>query len=321
MLSNVSPWQMSGGTQVLLGDYQRNSDVQYQEQIAPAQLPSEVDYDVIRRGLWESSDMMYKYALGMMAQKMNYLQQNPLPSEEAALADMQPLPAVTRVQERPKAYKIEQGVLERLVTEVSAVFNEYKEIYNSSVAINGMEMDMYRLTTEGVQLKEPGGYVSVTVSAEVRGDDGSNLGDSFSLSLLNPAEIPSVEELKERVKAFAEGLMQLKAAPPVAEYYNGPILFEGGAVATILANNLLYRGGLIAARSLMPMGRGLADQFGQKIMDERLTVKNYTNKKEYNGTPLYGYYEMDGDGVTPEAEMVLVEKGVFKKMLNGGSLR
>ena len=317
MLSNVSPWQMSGGTQVLLGDYQRNSDVQYQEQIAPAQLPSEVDYDVIRRGLWESSDMMYKYALGMMAQKMNYLQQNPLPSEEAALADMQPLPAVTRVQERPEAYKIDQGVLERLVTEVSAVFNEYKEIYNSSVAINGMEVDMYRLTTEGVQLKEPGGYVSVTVSAEVRGDDGSNLGDSFSLSLLNPAEIPSVEELKERVKAFAEGLMQLKAAPPVAEYYNGPIMFEGGAVATILANNLLYRGGLIAARSLMPMGRGLVDQFGQKIMDERLTVKNYTNKKEYNGTPLYGYYEMDGDGVTPEAEMVLVEKGVFKKMLNG----
>lgn len=53
------------------------------------------------------------------------------------------------------------------------------------------------------------------------------------------------------MKAFAEGLMQLKAAPPVAEYYNGPILFEGGAVATILANNLLYRGGLIAARSLM----------------------------------------------------------------------
>ena len=149
MLSNVSPWQMSGGTQVLLGDYQRNSDAQYQEQIAPAQLPSEVDYDVIRRGLWESSDMMYKYALGMMAQKMNYLQQNPLPSEEAALADMQPLPAVTRVQERSETYKIDQDVLERLVTEASAVFNEYKDIYNSSVAINGMEMDMYRLTMEG----------------------------------------------------------------------------------------------------------------------------------------------------------------------------
>ena len=317
MLSYVSPWQMGGGTQVLLGDYQRNSDVQYQEQIAPAQLPSEVDYDVIRRGLWASSDMMYKYALGMMAQKMNYLQQNPLPPEEAALADMQPLPAVTRVQERTVAYEIDLKKLEQLVTEVSAVFNEYKDIYNSSVVINGMELDMYRLTTEGVQLKEPGGYVSVVVSAEARGNDGSNLGDSFSLSLLNPAEIPSTEELKERVKAFAEGLMQLKAAPPVAEYYNGPIMFEGGAVATILANNLLYPGGLIAFRSLMPMKRGLADQFGYKIMDDRLTVKNYTSKKEYNGIPLYGYYEVDGNGVVPEPEMVLVEKGVFKKMLNG----
>ena len=35
----------------MLGDYQHNSDVQYSEQIAPTQLPSEVDYDIIRRGV------------------------------------------------------------------------------------------------------------------------------------------------------------------------------------------------------------------------------------------------------------------------------
>ena len=84
MFSNVSPWQMNGGTQVMLGDYQHNSDVQYSEQIAPTQLPSEVDYDIIRRGFWEASDMMYKYSLGMMAQKANYLQQNPRSPEESA---------------------------------------------------------------------------------------------------------------------------------------------------------------------------------------------------------------------------------------------
>lgn len=317
LFSNVSPWQMNGGTQVMLGDYQNNSDVSYQEQVAPAQLPSEVDYDVIRRGLWESSDMMYKYSLGVMAQKANYLKQNPRSAEEAALADMQQLPAVTRVQKRETEYKIDQLALEKLVSEVSAVFNEYKNIYNSSVTVSGTEVDIYRLTTEGVQLKEPGGFVDVTVSAEARATDGSNIGDMFSLSLLNPAEIPSVEELKQRVKAFAEGLLQLRTAPLVAEYYNGPILFEGGAVATILANNLLTPGGLIAARSLFPKRGGFADQFGQKIIDNRLTIKNYTAMKEYNGTPLYGHYEVDGDGVTPEAEMILVEKGVFKKMLNG----
>ena len=317
MLSTVSPWQMAGGTQVMLGDYRNNSDAGYSGQIAPAQLPSEVDYDVIRRGLWESSDMMYKYSLGMMAQKANYLQQNPRSPEEAELADMQSLPAVTHLSERAAKYEIDKAALDKLVTEVSAVFNEYKDIYNSSVAISGTEVDIYRLTTEGVQLKQPGGFVTVTVSAETRGNNGSSLGDSFSLSLLTPSEIPSTEELTARVKTFAQGLLQLKSAALVSEYYNGPILFEGGAVATVLANNLLYNGGLIAARSLTPSRGGLADQFGHKIIDSRLTIKNYTAMKEYNGTPLYGYYEIDGDGVTPEAEMTLVENGVFTRMLNG----
>ena len=68
----------------MLGDYQRNNDVQYSEQVVPVKLPAEVDYDVIRRGFWESSDMMYKYSLGMMAQKANFLQQNPQSPEMAA---------------------------------------------------------------------------------------------------------------------------------------------------------------------------------------------------------------------------------------------
>ena len=118
----------------------------------------------------------------------------------------------------------------------------------------------------------------------MRCDDGSSLSDSFSLSLQNPAELPSIEQLKERTKVFAEGLLRLKGIPLVAEYYNGPVMFEGGAVATILANNLLNPGGLIATRSLGPTRGGLGNQFGQRIIDSRLTIKNYTTKKEYSGT-------------------------------------
>lgn len=315
--SDVTPWHMSSGTQVMIGDYQNNSDVEYTEQVAAAQLPSEVDYDVIRRKFWEASDMMYKYSLGAMAQKANFLKQNPQSPEMAALADQQQLPAVTRILERETAYEIDRAALEQLITEASAVFKEYKDIYNSSVTISGTETDIYRLTTEGVQLKAPGGYVIVNVSAMARAADGSVVGDAFTLSLLTPSDVPSSAELKEQVKAFAERLLQLRTAPAVTEYYSGPILFEGEAVATMLASNLLYRGGLIAGRSIAPKQGGLEAQFGQKIIDNRMTIKNYTAMKEYNGTPLFGHYEIDGDGVTPEAEMTLVEKGVFKKMLNG----
>ena len=94
---------------------------------------------------------------------------------------MQQLPAVTRIQERTMKFEIDQAVLERWVAEASAVFKEYKDIYNSSVAISGTEIDLYRLTSEGVQLKEPGGQVTLSIIAEARADDGSTVGDSFSL--------------------------------------------------------------------------------------------------------------------------------------------
>ena len=44
----------------------------------------------------------------------------------------------------------------------------------------------------------------------------------------------------------------------------------------------------------------LDDQLGRKIIDSRLTIKNYTNMQEYNGIPLAGHYEIDCDGVVPE---------------------
>ena len=122
--------------------------------------------------------------------KANYLQQNPRPSEEENLPDMQELPAVTKVQERGVPFEINRDYLDQMVTEVSAVFNEYGDIYNSSVSISGMEIDMYRLTTEGVQLKQPGGQVTLTVSAEVRSGEGSKLGDSVPVPS-SPQVIPA----------------------------------------------------------------------------------------------------------------------------------
>ncbi|MFR7809677.1 MAG: hypothetical protein ACLU4N_10615 [Butyricimonas faecihominis] len=153
------------------------------------------------------------------------MQQNPLPADEAGLGDMQPLPAVTHLEERAVPFVIDSAAFDRLVMEL-AVFKNYKDIYNSSVRLNGLEMDIYRLTTGSVQLKKPGGAISLVVSGSVRCDDGSSLSDSFSLSLQNPAEL-LIEHRSERTKVFAEGLLRLEGIPLVAEYYNGPVMFEG----------------------------------------------------------------------------------------------
>lgn len=94
--STVTPWQSSGGVQVMLGNYQHNSDIQYMGQVAPVQLPAELDGYNIRRGFWETSDLMYRFSLQVMARKIAHLKSNPLPPAEAAVPDMQQLPAVTK---------------------------------------------------------------------------------------------------------------------------------------------------------------------------------------------------------------------------------
>lgn len=88
-----------------------------------------------------------------------------------------------------------------------------------------------------------------------------------------------MEELKKEVRAFAEGLLKLKECPTVEEYYSGPVLFEDNAVADIFSRNLLQPGNLLALRTLMPSRGMLDDQLGRKIIDSRLTIKNYTNMR------------------------------------------
>lgn len=315
--SMESPWMMNGGVLVMLGNYQRNSDGKYMNQILPVQLPCDVDYDGLRRAYWTATDNMYRFALQSQQQKAVYLQQNPLPAEEAAVADMQQLPAVSRELERTQSYEYDLNELKNLVAELSGIFAEYKDLYNTNVNLIGIVSDIYRLTSEDVRLKQPSGYINIDLSASVRTSEGINVNHKTSITELNPEDLPSVEELKNRVKNFAEDLLKLRDAEMMQEYYLGPVLFEGGASARIFIDNLLPAGCLLAQRTLEPKRGMLDEQLGRKIIDTRISVKNHTNLKEHNGTRLFGHYEIDADGVIPSGELTLVENGIFKRQLNG----
>lgn len=319
--SYVGPWSSVGSVQVLLGNYQHNSDASYVGQMAKAPMPDEIDYDVIRRGFWQGSDMMYKWSLQNAAAKEAFLKANPLTPEEAVLADQEKVEPVTKMIEAKEKYVVDQKALEALVSEVSAVFKNYKEIYNSMVVATGFGMDTYRQTTDGVSVKQPLNYVNFFAQAYVMTKDGVKINDSFSVLADRPEALPSAEELKKKAVDFAEHLMQLRDAEPVEEFYSGPVLFEGGACSSIFTGNLLNKAGLFASRK--PAGnqnqgyKTLDDRIGRKIIDSRLTVKNYSTLEKYNGTPLLGAYQIDAEGVVPAKEMTLVDKGILKGMLNG----
>ena len=317
--SNEIPAASVGSVQLLLGDYTHTSDGTYASPMVQCPMPAEIDYDAIRRNYWLASDGMYKYALQSQASKEAALKNNPLSAEESSLSDLEEVPAVSKRIESSQPYTIDRPALEGLVSEVSAVFKGYKDIESSIVVLTGFDTDIYKHTSAGVEMKQPLSFVSLSARAQVMTADGVIISDVYTVNASRPEDLPSTEELKKQVSAFADNLLALREAPAVEGYYSGPVLFEDGACSSMFIANLLNKGGLIAFRR--PVGGGgnygLAERMGGKIMDKRLTVTNLASLKEYNGVVLAGSYEIDAEGVVPAPEVTLVENGILKGLLNG----
>lgn len=315
-----TPRTAIGAVQLLLGDYNHTSDASYANPMTHIQMPGEINYDVFRRGFWLGSDAMYKWALREMAAKETYIKANPLSPENAKLADLNQVPAMCEIIEAKDTYTIDIRVIEAMVREVSGIFKHYKEIYNSMVMISGFDTEIYKQTSANVVMKQPLRYVNVSVQAHVITGDGERISDFFSTLADCPGNLPSVEELKKKVIAFADNLMKLREAEKIQEDYKGPVLFEDAACSSIFINNLLNKNGLFASRKPVNAAnnyRALSNRMGKKVIDERISVKNYTALEEYNGIPLLGAYRVDAEGVVPATEMTLIESGVLKNLLNG----
>lgn len=314
--STEIPWSTQGGVQLLLGDYHRNSNVG--ELVMPIALPAEVDYDGVRRGFWLGSDMMYKMSLQLLMKKAAYNKENPPSPEEEVLDDWLPVPSVINHVGGENEIEVDLSVWENIAKEMSAIFLNYKDLYNTYVAISGSETEMYKLTSEGVSLKYPLSLFVIRVSANMKMPDGPVVSLGFSIEVKKTEDLPSLDEMKKQVIDFAEDVLKLKNAPVIEEFYTGPVMFEDAAVIPLFTMNLLQKGALFANRTLAARNAGgLSGRFGGQIIDKRLSIKNYTTMKSYKGQELAGYYEIDAEGMTPVPEITLVDHGIFKAMLNG----
>lgn len=315
--SEVTPWMMIGAVQVPIGNFKRNSEIRGLPNVFGGGLPADASYDALRRSYWGLSDAAYKVSVNSYSRKMAHLREHPLPKSLDQIADMQRVIPVEGMEERTLPYEIDEESLNRLARELSAVFLDYPELFKTSVKIFGATMDTYRLTSEGVRLKQPQDYLTVKASASFRDEEHVEWTDGMTLVFSRPSEIPPLEELKGRIRRFADDMMSLKDAPYQDSYYKGPVLFRNKMSYLTFMNRLLKPGQLIAVQNnLQQMPDAFGQRLGKTVIDPRISVVNYSGKPEYQGVRLSGSYRLDADGMKPADETVLVEKGVLKKLLN-----
>lgn len=321
---NNQPEQMIGSVNVLLGDYTRTSDSKYQGRYKRTIMPAEADYDLIRQCLWLGTDAAFKDASKELAAKLTARQKEISTPEEARLTDLVKIQPVEKIIVPEKPFVLNEEQWQANLRTLSSIFGKYPELYNSSVTIKGMDMEVYLSTTEGTRVKQPVRYICLQAEASTRTDDGIQIKDSYSAIANIPDQLPDMNELKTQITEFAESLTKLRNAEPVTQFYCGPVLFEDGAAASILQKNLLTQNGLFAYRkpedrftAVQNKVKPINSRINMKIIDNRITVKSYSDLEQYDGKPLYGAYSIDAEGVVPPKELTLVEHGIFKKMLNG----
>ena len=86
------------------------------------------------------------------------------------------------------------------------------------------------------------------------------LGDAIAFYGGTPSDLPTRESLLDSVRALATRLTRLRLAP-VAEVYNGPVLFEGDAAAELF--NELFAPRLVASRRPIA-GNPMMEQFAAR---------------------------------------------------------
>ena len=115
------------------------------------------------------------------------------------------------------------------------------------------------------------------------------------------------------ITALAQNVTALAHAPK-GEDYSGPVLFEGGAGAQLLAE-VLGKNLALARRPVSDGGRGggfapneLEGRLGARVLPESFNVVDDPTQKEWRGRPLFGYYEVDREGVVPHPLKIVEAK-------------
>jgi hypothetical protein len=283
--------------------------------------PLDADYDAMRRQIWLATDAAYKRAVSVFARKKAAFQNRAAEDE---------LPDFSR--EEPRETELEGLPLEFVnrdwpdrVRDVSAVFNEAREIESSEVSAADTRGTRYYLNSEGFKVVAPIQIATLRVSAETRAPDGTTLRDVFTVVEKTLEDMPPVAELVMQTRTLADRLQRMRTAP-VGEEYAGPVLVEGQASAELVAQALVPAA--LARRPAESVGRGgrggrgrgqvtpFHRRIGLRVLTESFSARDTPSLREFDGRPVAGSYEVDDDGIRAK-DVTLVEKGRLVTLLAG----
>ncbi|MBN1598412.1 MAG: hypothetical protein JW894_08965 [Bacteroidales bacterium] len=319
---------------VMVGDYDLNDEnysyTKPQEAIfrPSIQMPAEDDYLGIRRSLWLTTNNVYHSAAQTYKSKVDLIKHKQLNKSDLEIPDFSKAP-VENIYINSPMLRYNKHDLEQKARSISAVLKKYAEIHASGASLSVVESVVYFVNSEGSVVRYPLSLASVTVYAETMAEDGETIKHGITYVENDPDKLPSADSIIEDTKILAENLIELRNAVRLEENYSGPVLLQNEAAAGLFENLFFNKSeNLIASRESLQSSSQMNVYYSQNdfsleskidklVIAKNLSVISKPGLKKYNEIPLLGSFIIDAEGVIPQKNLILIEKGVLKTLLNG----
>ena len=311
-------------TRVLVGNDDFNNENLTTPSLAEATpLPLDNNYNNTVRNLHQSVNNSYRQAV------INYLQKSELPLG-------QNIPSKDRLKDRSEAYcrssfedtpnpNCDINQLQDIATTLSAVFTQdnaqMQNLCNSGADLYLYQAKAYFTSAQNVQYVRPIQLCYIVLYAEALAEDGVLLRDEKQLLFRDLNELSDLGPLQDEARTMATRLSQLAQAPKVTEPYNGPVMISGDAVAAIFAQTMLEgTPSLIADRLPVEKGKKTFNYWEtlkrKAVINPSLSVRARYDIDRFEGTPLFGYHEIDAEGVPVNKSTDLIVNGRLENLLS-----
>ena len=316
------------GVRILVGDYEFNDESLDNNQssdpsVLEIEMPLDDDYYGIRRSLWTSTDNVYKGAAQKYKKHQATLKEKNKPLSEIphrTFAKFPPHQTLLPIAE----FTIDKKKWEDQCRELSSYFKEIEALESSNVFVTFSRITRYFVNSEGTTAIIPETVASFHCSAQVKSKQNTAINAQTTRYARTLDELPSFAELQKEVREIVEKLKNTAETKPLEDEYTGPVLFIGEPVVQVFTNTVFA---LAASNMLQGQDNyGLEDnsttenKLGKNFIDPSISIKVTPTLKSFQGKGVIGSFVMDGEGVKPADETILVEKGVLKNLMNDRSL-
>ncbi len=278
--------------------------------------PFALNYEGLRKSLWQITDGVYKEALSQLTEKQAYKKNKNITQEYSDFSfypSQEHFDTLTPVN-------VDESYWQE-VAKVTSAKGSYNELEEFKTVVTVIFKPSYFVSSTGSKYLQDNYVIDISFIAKGRLQDGFEFNLTKSLTYSDFKDVPSLDELGNLAQNFANEVLFLQKAKKVNSYI-GPILLEGGQALNlmrVLQREISYTKPIFSNNEDYSIEGSFTNKIGLKVLSSGFDVIDDPLRKTFGNKKLAGYYEIDEEGVKAQ-KIQVIENGILKTLPYTSSL-